>query len=137
MLAVNTLFSFSIPCKEGYGEHDPSAVMHLPKDIFIIDGVMQDDLLQVGKRLPMRANNDEMLFGTIVAIEEHEVQMDFNHPMAGKDLHFTGRVEAVRQASADELTGCGGCCCGGHHGHCDDHGHDHCGGHGCGEGCCH
>lgn len=139
-LSPGQTFSFSIPCREGYGESDPNAVMHLPKDIFIIDGVMQQDLLQVGKRLPMRAANDDMLFGTIVAIEEHEVVMDFNHPMAGKDLHFTGRVEAVRQATDDELSGCGGCCCGGHHGHCSDHGscadHDH-DGCGCGDGCCH
>lgn len=134
-------FSFDIAAADGYGEVNPDAVMNLPKDIFIIDGVMQHDLLQVGKRLPMRANDGQMLFGVIKAIEEHEVVMDFNHPMAGKDLHFTGRIEAVRQATDEELAGGCGCgCCGGggdchdHDGCCGDHHHDHDGC--CGGGCC-
>lgn len=135
-LTAGQEFSFDISAVDGYGEINPDAVMNLPKDIFIIDGVMQHDLLQVGKRLPMRANDGQMLFGTIKAIEEHEVVMDFNHPMAGKDLHFTGRIESVRQATDDELNGCG--CCGGgcHHNHhhhdggcCGEHHHNH-------DGCC-
>jgi len=46
------------------------------------------------------------------------VTMDFNHQMAGKDLHFTGEILLVRDATAEELTnglhgerqGCGGKC---------------------------
>ena len=84
--------------------------------------------------------------------------MDFNHPMAGKTLNFSGKVESVRSATEKELTeglhgeylpqegchcggdGCGeGGCCGhgdgegcGHEGH----GSGECGHHG-GHGCCH
>lgn len=113
-MAVNDTFDFFIPCKDGYGEVDENSVVALPKDIFIIDGTIQEDLLVVGKRLPMRSSTGDLLYGNIVNVLENEVIMDFNHPMAGKDLHFTGKVVNVRQATENELCG-GGCssgCCG-------------------------
>ena len=30
--------------------------------------------------------------------------MDFNHPLAGQDLHFSGEILEVRQASEEELS---------------------------------
>jgi len=32
-----------------------------------------------------------------------KVKIDFNHPMAGVDLYFSGSVELVRDAEAEEL----------------------------------
>jgi FKBP-type peptidyl-prolyl cis-trans isomerase SlyD len=29
--------------------------------------------------------------------------MDFNHPLAGKDLHFSGSIAEVREATTEEL----------------------------------
>ena len=40
---------------------------------------------------------------TIEKVGMSVVDVDLNHPMAGKDLHFDVRVHSVRQASADEL----------------------------------
>jgi len=31
------------------------------------------------------------------------IKMDFNHPLAGMDLHFSGSITAIREATADEL----------------------------------
>jgi FKBP-type peptidyl-prolyl cis-trans isomerase SlyD len=30
--------------------------------------------------------------------------MDFNHPMAGNTLHFTGKVVEVREATSEEIS---------------------------------
>ena len=56
----------------------------------------------------------------MVAVANDSVTMDFNHDLAGKDLHFTGKITAVRDATDKELTdglhgeraakGCGGNC---------------------------
>ena len=88
---------------------------------------------------------------TVVAVKEEGVTLDFNHPMAGKTLHFSGKVLSVRDATEKELTEGlhgeylppeEGCC---HHGHGHCHKHHHEDGEGCchgeghkhGEGCCH
>lgn len=124
-LEVGDLFEFMIPCKEGYGEVNENAVVELPKDIFKIDGEVPSDLLEIGRSLPMRDNEGNALNGTIVEISEEAVVMDFNHPLAGQDLYFNGKIESIRDASAEELA----------------HGHIHQGNHhehesdGCGCGC--
>lgn len=124
-LKEGELFEFMIPCEEGYGQVNENAVVDLPKDIFKVDGEVPSDLLEIGHTLPMRDNEGNALNGTIVEIRDETVVMDFNHPLAGQDLHFNGKIESVRDASAEELT----------HGHIhqDDH-HDH-ESEGCGCGC--
>ena len=39
----------------------------------------------------------------VVSINEETVTMDVNHPLAGQDLHFTGKVLKVREALAEEI----------------------------------
>jgi FKBP-type peptidyl-prolyl cis-trans isomerase SlyD len=29
--------------------------------------------------------------------------MDFNHPLAGQDLHFSGSIVDIREATSDEI----------------------------------
>lgn len=117
-LKVGDSFEFMVSCEEGYGKVNEMAVVELPKDIFRIDGEIPADLLEIGRALPMRDNEGNALNGMIVDIKEDVVVMDFNHPLAGQDLYFNGKVEDIRDASAEELS----------------HGHIHSNS-GCGEGC--
>ena len=39
-----------------------------------------------------------------LAISDKIVQMDFNHPLAGHDLHFIGEILNVRNATNEELS---------------------------------
>jgi len=41
--------------------------------------------------------------GKIIGIEPTQIEIDFNHAMVDKDLHFKGAVLAIREASIDEL----------------------------------
>jgi len=41
--------------------------------------------------------------GRVLSINDKEVEMDFNHPLAGHDLHFIGEVLDVREATQEEL----------------------------------
>jgi FKBP-type peptidyl-prolyl cis-trans isomerase SlyD len=63
----------------------------------------------------MRDSEGNALDGTVVEVTDSAVVMDFNHPLAGQDLFFTGNVVSVRDASAEELT----------HGHVHNHAHSH------------
>ena len=127
-LTAGDPFAFNLASADAYGELNPEAVVDLPKEIFMIDGVVEEGLLEIGNQLPMSDNQGNRLLGTIKSVGESTVTMDFNHPMAGNVLDFTGTVVAVREATEDDLAPAGGCSCGdcGDDKDCDD---------GCGCGC--
>ena len=57
-----------------------------------------------------------MVPAKVVSINETTVTMDVNHPLADQDLHFTGTIVEVREATSEELE----------HGHIHGpDGHDH------------
>lgn len=135
-------FDFHIPAAQAYGEVNEDMIVDLPKDIF--KEVDANDMV-IGNVLPMMDSLGRRLRGKILSIGEEEVRIDFNHPMAGKDLFFKGEVLGVRDATEEEIEAlhvhkCGGCSgcgseggcgsdCGSHHDGCGSH-HDDCG-------CCH
>ncbi len=118
---VSDTFDFVLSAKEGYGEVMPDAIVELPKNIFEVDGKIQEDVLKVGNVLPMMDSEGNRLNGAIDKVSKDTVTMNFNHPLAGAALHFSGKVEAIREATEEELTNglfgekahqCGGGCCG-------------------------
>lgn len=128
-LTAGAKFDFSLEAEEAYGPKDEEAIVELPLEIFQADGVVQEDLLIVGNSIPMMDAQGNRLNGLVLEVTEEIVKMDFNHPLAGEKLFFTGDVLAVREATEDELiaasnVGGGGCGSGG------------CGSGGCGSGSC-
>lgn len=132
-------FSFALDPAEAYGEHSAEAIVEVPKNIFEIDGKISDKLLAVGNAIPMMDSSGNRMQGIVKEIGESVVVMDFNHPMAGKRLHFTGKLLAARVPSEQELAkfnhhcGCGDSCCGSDSGCGSDNGSSACGG--CSGGC--
>lgn len=102
-LSVGDTFTFSISASDGYGEVDKDSIVDLPLDVFKQDGILMMDILKIGSTLPMSDQDGNQMPGKILAITGDFVTMDFNHPLAGKPLHFTGEVVAIRDASPDEL----------------------------------
>lgn len=139
LMSGNT-FTFHIACADAYGEVDPNAMVDIPKNVFVINGELRDDLIQVGNRVPMMGQGGQRLEGLVLEVTDDTVKMDFNHPLAGEDLYFSGKILEVREATADELVSstCGGGCgsCGGGCGDhdCGCHDDDECGC-GCGGHC--
>lgn len=101
--SVGDEYSIKVSPAEGYGEIDPQAIVDLSKDIFKVDGVINEDLLQLGNKVPMQDQDGNPLHGVIIDIADTTVKMDFNHEMAGKTLDFEGKVVDVREATAEEL----------------------------------
>ncbi len=115
-------FEFVLSAEEGYGEINSDAIVELPKNIFEIDGKIEEGLLTEGNTLPMMDSSGNRLNGTIDEVKEDTVIMNFNHPLAGEELHFSGSVVEIREATEDELRdglfgekkarqGCSGDCC--------------------------
>ena len=119
-------FAFRLDAANAYGEVIPDAVVELPKEVFMVDGKIEDGMLEIGNQLPMSDNQGNRLVGVVKAVGNDSVTMDFNHPMAGQALEFSGTIVEVREATPEDMmTGhpAGGCDCG-----CGD---------GCGDGCDH
>lgn len=133
-------FTLELKKDDAYGDVNHDAVVELPKNVFLVDGNFDDELIKLGNIVPMMSSNGQRMNGLVLEITEEIVKMDFNHPLAGEDLFFAGKVIGVREASDEELTqnlSGGGCGSGGcESGSCDD---DSCGtdntGGGCGCGC--
>ena len=140
-------FDVTLSPADGYGEIDPNRIIDLPKAAFEVNGEVREDLLVPGNTIPMMNSMGGVIPGVVLEVSEDSVKMDLNHQMAGKTLHFTGKVLTVREATEKELTeglhgefvhscGCGGCH--GHDGDCGGCEGGHCGeGHDgdCGCGC--
>ena len=119
-------FTIKLSANDAYGDVNEEAVVELPKHVFLVGGKFDDELIQVGNTVPMMSSNGQRLNGMVLEVNEDVITMDFNHPLAGEDLFFAGKVMAVREASDEEvaqiLSGSGGGCgCGS--------------GGGCGSGC--
>jgi FKBP-type peptidyl-prolyl cis-trans isomerase SlyD len=102
-LQVGDSFNFIIKAENAYGPKDENAIIELSKEIFIGDGRMNEDALHIGQIIPMMTKSGERVTGIIVEIGITTVKMDFNHPMAGKDLNFNGSVVGVREATPSEI----------------------------------
>ncbi len=100
---VGDKFDFLLSAKEGYGEVSDDAIVELPKDMFMVDGKVEEGLLTLGNVLPMQDSDGNRLQGTIEEIKDDVIVMDFNHPLAGSELHFQGEVVEVREATPQEL----------------------------------
>ena len=102
--------SVSIEPKDGYGEREPSMMQVVPMDMF-------DDPSQVtvGTQFHAQSPDGHDIMITVAKVEDDQVTIDGNHPLAGIHLNFDVTVVDVRDATEQEIE----------HGHVHAHGHDH------------
>jgi FKBP-type peptidyl-prolyl cis-trans isomerase SlyD len=108
-------FGFHLSAEEAYGDLSDDAIVELDKGIFEIDGKIDEEIVAVGKMVAMQDENGRPLEGTVLDIRDDVIIMDFNHPLAGESLYFSGKITDVREASEEELS----------HGHVHQEGDHH------------
>ncbi|HEX2979473.1 MAG TPA: peptidylprolyl isomerase [Anaerolineaceae bacterium] len=102
--------SVTVQPEEGYGEFDETAIISVPRSEFP-EGVP----LEPGIPLQVRTEEGELLDSRIHSVGDDAIQLDFNHPLAGKSLNFNVIVVDLRSATSEELE----------HGHTHTDGHNH------------
>lgn len=113
-------FDVRVAAADAFGMPDPEAIACLPKDVFMIDGKFDSERVTPGAALPMMTAEGFRITGIVKEVTPDEVVMDFNHPLAGDDIHIIGKILSVREATPEEIHPAGGCCCGS--GGCSDGG---------------
>lgn len=97
----------NISSTDGYGDVDPDAIIDIPRQEF-----PQDLELKPGTELQLQNQQGELLNAVVTSVTNEAIRLDFNHPLAGKDLFFRVTVVGLRTATEEELA----------------HGHVHAGG---------
>jgi FKBP-type peptidyl-prolyl cis-trans isomerase SlyD len=111
-MIIGTKKQLKLDAKDGYGEYNEDAIQAVGKENF-----PQDFILEAGMEY-MASNPDgvQMPF-VITSVEDETVTIDFNHPLAGKNLNFDLELLDVRDATAEELAHGHVHGAGGHHHH--------------------
>jgi FKBP-type peptidyl-prolyl cis-trans isomerase SlyD len=86
-----------IPAADAYGDYNDEAVQVVPIDQF--EGIE----LKEGLTLYGQGEDGQTAQVTVKSFTDTDVSIDFNHPMAGKDLMFSVTVKDAREATADEI----------------------------------
>ena len=96
-------YDFIVSASEGYGDYNENAVVELDKQIFLVDGTMSTEVFE-GAQLQLTNQDGQPMSGVVQKISEDKVTMDFNHQLAGKELHFSGSIASLRAASEEEIS---------------------------------
>jgi len=78
--------------EEAFGPHVTELVLEVPKDAF-----KPDVTLSIGLRIKIDTPSGKMLIGTIIAISDEKVTIDFNHPLSGKKILFAITVISIEK----------------------------------------
>lgn len=117
----------NVPAAEAYGEFDEEAVEEVPVSDF-----PTDIPLEVGVELAVEDEDGGAMSAVIEEVTKDTVTLNFNHPLAGKDLVFDVKIVSLRAPTEEEMQhghvhgdeececdcdgdDCedgGGCCCG-------------------------
>jgi len=73
--------------EEGYGPLDPNGVVEFPKE-----DMVEDIEPMVGMMLQVQTQSGKTLNGMIVEIKDETMTLNFNHPLAGKELTFMVKI---------------------------------------------
>jgi FKBP-type peptidyl-prolyl cis-trans isomerase SlyD len=95
-------FSFGIKSENAYGKKTEEAIIELPQDMFMKEGKLVEEVV-IGNVLPLQDQNGQVHPAKIVSVNEETITADVNHPLADQDLHFTGNVVEIREATEEEL----------------------------------
>ncbi|MGW8227775.1 MAG: FKBP-type peptidyl-prolyl cis-trans isomerase [Gammaproteobacteria bacterium] len=96
--------SVTVNPAEGYGERNDSMVQAVPRDMFD-----SEQEIEVGMQFHAQSPEGDMVVVTVMDVDDENITVDGNHPLAGMNLNFGVKVLDVREATTEEL----------------DHGHVH------------
>jgi FKBP-type peptidyl-prolyl cis-trans isomerase SlyD len=109
-MAVGESKKVIVQPEDGYGVLDPEAFIDVPKDQFPADVPLEE-----GVEIQVTNQDGQAMSARIDSVSDDSVKLDFNHPLAGKELHFDVKVVGLREPTDEETE----------HGHVHGDGHHH------------
>lgn len=93
----------TIPAVDAFGEVNPKNLQVFPLEKF--SHLLEDDLIptEIGSVVSFKDAGGFDLAGVIHAISKSTITVDFNHPLAGKNIVFKAAIHAVIPPTVDTL----------------------------------
>jgi FKBP-type peptidyl-prolyl cis-trans isomerase SlyD len=98
-MLIDSKKNVKLSAEDAYGVYDESAIQKVEKSTF-----PADTPVEVGMGFVANSPDGHPMPFKVAAVEEKEVTIDFNHPLAGKDLEFDVHLVDIRKASEEEVT---------------------------------
>ena len=95
---IGDSLTVAVSAGEGYGEVQKELIQEVPREAF--QGI---DTIELGMQFEAQTGQGGTVPVTVVALTDEHVTVDGNHPLAGKNLNFDVTIEAVREASEEEI----------------------------------
>lgn len=100
--AEGSAFEFVIEAPEAYGVLDAKLIKEYNFSELPESERFPYKEYEVGDRLVFGMGTNEERLGTVSEVMSASVLIDFNHALAGKDLHFSGQVLYIREPREEE-----------------------------------
>ncbi|MEX1213816.1 FKBP-type peptidyl-prolyl cis-trans isomerase [Saccharospirillum sp.] len=83
-----------VPPQDAFGQHNPQNIQQFKRDRFA-----QSEPLEVGMVMSFEDAGKNELPGVVATLDDEFVEVDFNHPLAGKTLDFDVEIIEVKEAT--------------------------------------
>jgi len=96
--AIGDKLTFAVMPAEGYGLRNVNNTQRIPSKYLKHEG-----RLTPGKSIQVNTDSGGVKPGTVIKVGRFNVDVDMNHPLAGKNLHFEVEIMDIRKATDEEI----------------------------------
>lgn len=93
-LSAGDRHKVQVPPEDAFGQHNPQNIQQFKRDRFA-----QSEPLEVGMVMSFEDAGKNELPGVVATLDDDFVEVDFNHPLAGKTLDFEVEIIEVKGAT--------------------------------------
>jgi len=79
--------------KDAFGSYNEDLVAEIPKK-----DLGENPNLKIGSKIQMKTTSDQIIQGTITELKDDTFTVDFNHPLAGKNIVFIITVKSIEKS---------------------------------------
>jgi FKBP-type peptidyl-prolyl cis-trans isomerase SlyD len=97
-MIIGSKKNVKIAAADAYGEYSEDAVQKVKKEQF-----PEDAKIDVGMTYLANSPDGKQMPFLVSEVNDQEITIDFNHPLAGKDLEFDVELLDVRDATPEEM----------------------------------
>ena len=83
-------FEFTLSAEDAYGNYDKDGVVSIPKAELMED--VEGIEISEADIIPVVTDDGEEMEAVVLQIDGDIVTLDFNHPLAGETLYFSGKI---------------------------------------------